>query len=139
MGDGTEPIEDEELLYRRIPTQVSYFDPKRDSRPSPHAFTPHRNDASGISFSRAKYASPEEVAMRGFSSRYWIAVLKAGDLRKHGLEVIARPVGGDPGHAELPALSYKNHKTDVAEETKVLLAEKLCLNVLGPFPSVNQV
>ena len=58
----------------------------------------------------------------------------AGDLRAQGIAVVPRPLEGDPGHAELPGLTYQDRKSDEALEWKALLAQQLCLRVEGPFP-----
>jgi hypothetical protein len=134
MGDGTEPIEDDELLYRRIPQQLPYYDPSEGSKPGPKAFRPRKDDKTGISVFRAKYTTPKQVAMDGCSERYYVAVLCAGDIRANGLDVIPNVSGHAPGHAELPNLTYENRRTDVAEEIQILLAHKLCREVLGPLP-----
>ncbi len=55
MSDGTEPIDDMEILYRRIPVSQGYYDPKVDSKPSPLAFKPTKSDTTGLSLYRAKY------------------------------------------------------------------------------------
>jgi len=132
MADGTEPIEDNELLYRRIPSV--YFNRENDPHPSPMAFRPRKYDKTGLSFYREKHSSPAEVASSGAGERYYVAVLRAGDLRAHGIEVVPMPVPGNPGHAELPDLRYENRKEKTQEGWQRLLAEKLCLRVEGPFP-----
>jgi hypothetical protein len=45
-----------------------------------------------------------------------------------------RPIAGNPGHAEIPGLTYRDRKTDQALEWKALLAQQLSLRVEGPFP-----
>ena len=134
MGDGTEPIDDDELLYRRVP--LPYFDESNDLKPTRLAFQPRRDDTTGLSVSRAKYKSIEQVAQNSRGKQYYVAVLRAGDLRAHGIVVEPRPKPpDDPGHVELPGLTYDHRRDDAVEEWKVLLAEKLCLRVEGPFPS----
>ena len=136
MGDGSEPIENDEHLYRRIPVQPQYYDPSQGPEPSPLAFHPRKDDKTGISVFRAKYVTPEQLAQSGRGKRYYVAVLRVGDLRNHGLEVVPRIEGHAlPGHAELPNLTFENKRSDAAEEAKQILARKLCLKILGPFPS----
>ena len=132
MGDGTEPIEDEELLYRRV--QLVHVGPAEGGEPSPMAFHPGRHDRTGISVRRAKYVTPDQAAQNDRGKRYYIAVLRAGDLRRHGFQVVPRPVTGVAGHAELPNLTHENRHSDEAVEAKQLLARKLCLKILGPLP-----
>jgi hypothetical protein len=131
--DGTEPIEDDEELYRRIPASTNWYDPDKQPCLSPHAFRPNKNDGTGISIHRAKYKSAEEAARGRRGKTYFVAVLRAGDLREHGIEVLARPQEGDPGHAEIPCLNYTQRREKKALESKDLLAYELTIRVEGPF------
>ena len=48
MDDGSEPIADEELLYRRIPASTGWYDPLAAGL-KPEAFAPHKtNGATGL-------------------------------------------------------------------------------------------
>ena len=135
MSYGTEPIEDTELLFRRV--RLDLYDATRDSKLSPHAFRPVESDSQGLSIYRAKYISAENTARNDRGKRYFIAVLRAGDLRAKGIEVVPRPSQEDPGHAELPGLRYENRREVHAEEWQEVLANELCLRVEGPFPPLN--
>lgn len=132
MGDGVEPIEDDECLYRRV--SLDYYDPDQADEPSPLAFHPRAYDQTGISVFRAKYTTPELVVQNDRGKRYYVAVLRAGDLRAHGIQVVPCAEGHPSGHAEIPGLTYENRRTDAAEEAKQLLARKLCLRIIGPLP-----
>ena len=126
MNDGTEPITDDELLYRRVP--VAWYPPL-----DPQAFAPHKiHDATGVSVSRAKYKAIEEAAKGQPGKSYYVAVLHAGEVRKLQIEVAARPTPGDPGHAELSDLNSANRKTDRTQELQRLLVQ-ITLRVEGPF------
>lgn len=129
--DGTEPVADDELLYRRIPVSQGWY---TKSGLSPVAFEPRKKETTGISFSRDKYKSIQEAAKGKSRDGYYVAVLRTGDLRKHGIEVVRRPVPGDPGHVEVPDLTCHNRLTQEALE-RTLLLTKLCLRVEGPFPA----
>ena len=132
MGDGTERIEDDELLYRRIPKP--WFDSSISPFPSSQTFRPNEKDISGLSLTRAKYISPEKFAELGRGKQYYIAILCAGDLRLHGIEVESKPLLPDqPGHSELPGLTWENHKNVEQEKWKKLMAEELCLEIKGPY------
>jgi len=136
MADGTESIDDNELLYRRVPVVPEYFNSDIDPTPTPQAFRPRASDTTGLSVSRAKYKTPEQAALNDRGRKYYIAVLRAGDLRAHNIEVEPRPQPpDDPGHAELPGRRYDNRKEDSVEEAKVRLAQELCLRMEGPFPA----
>lgn len=132
--DDIGPIEDDEILYRRIP--ISQYD-STDPNPSPEAFRPHKNDTTGISLSRGKHTTIEKAARGHSEDGYYIAILRAGDLRKKGIEVVPKPLHDNPGHSEIPQINYTTRKTDSVKEYKNLLAEKLCLCVKGPLGSSN--
>ena len=132
--DRTEPIADDEILYRRIPDSQGWYDPQVSQHPSPQAFRPTRNDSTGLSLVRAKYKAAEEAARGQPGKAYFVAVLRVGDLRAEGIEVIPRLQAGDPAHAELPGLTYENRRSDQVLQWETLLAERLCLRVGGPFP-----
>lgn len=134
MDNGVDPIADEELLYRRVPT--GWYDPAKGLLNS-EAFAPHkRNDVTGLSVSRAKYKSLEEAARGRPGKSYYVAVFRAGDLRRNGIRSVPRPDvpdGYDPAHAELPDLNIGNRKSDETLQRQRLLAEELRLKVEGPF------
>lgn len=133
--DTIEPIDDGEILFRRIPVSTGWYQPDKQPPLEPEAFRPNRFDDTGISVSREKY-TPLEQAARGQPGKdYYVAVFRAGDLRAAGIEVTAKPVEGNPGHAEILSLRYENRKSRQAVEWRFLLAHRLCLRVEGPFHS----
>lgn len=126
-------LADDELVYRRIPVSMGWCDGKTIS---PEAFAPRKDEVSGISVIRANLRSAEAAAQGKSKQGYWIAVLRVGDLRAHGMEVVAKPdtpAGFDLAHAEIPELNNQSHGTDLALQRTVLLARKLCTEILGPF------
>ena len=128
--DETDPVDDEELLFRRIPASMRWY---TEGELSPEAFDPRTNETTGISFYRAKFKSLQQAAKGKSKGGYYVAVLRAGDLRNHGIRVVPRTALGDPGHAELPDLTCQNRLTPEASERKLRMAE-LCLRIEGPFP-----
>jgi len=136
MGNGTEPIGDEELLYRRVPGSTGWYDPAAGLL-NAQAFAPHKvRDTTGLSVVRAKYKSIEEAAAGSPGKTYFVAVLRVADLRQNGLEVVQTPPD-DPAHAELPILNAGNRKENETLERQRLLTE-LCLRVEGPFLSSDE-
>jgi hypothetical protein len=127
--DGTEPIADDELLYRRIPVSKGWYD---NAGVSPEAFDPRKEELTGISVYREKYKSLEEAATGKSKKGYYVAVLRAIDLRSHGIQAVPRPHPDDPGHAELPDLRSDNRDSPDAQERKLRLSQ-LCVRVEGPF------
>jgi hypothetical protein len=127
--DGTEPVADDEVLYRRIPVSTGWY---ADGRLSPEAFDPRPDETTGISIYRKKYKSLEEVARGKSKKGYYVAEFRASDLRRHGVEVEPRPLPDDPGHAELPDLTCLNRLDAEALERKLRLA-RLSLRVHGRF------
>lgn len=132
IADGAERIDDSELLYRRIPESMGWYNPAEDERPSPLAFRPGQRDISGLSLYRAKHKLLEEAARGQAGKRYYIAVLRAGDLRACGMNVVQRPPE-DPAHCEIPDLTFESRKQDEALEMQKRLAHELCIRVEGPF------
>lgn len=141
--DELDPVADDELLYRRVSASAmpQQYDPSTGSL-SDQAFAPHKKmDLTGLSVSRAKFKSLEEAALGRLGKSYFVAVLRAGDLRQRGIEVVPRPElpdgQFDPAHAELLDLNAANRKSDITLERQRILAEELCLRVEGPFQSLG--
>ncbi len=138
-AEGIDPIRDEEFLYRKIPVSQGWYDPDATPPISPQAFHPRPDDNAGLSLDRARSEDHPDFKMvdqagQGQSSKgYYVAVLRAGDLRANGINVVAEPILGNPGHAMIPDLKYENRQTDRSLEWKVLLAHELTLDVQGPF------
>ena len=134
MDSAIEPIEDDELLYRRIPVSMGWY---AVDRLSPQAFGPRKDETTGISVFRAKYRSIREAAAGKSKKGYYVAVLRVGDLRQRGIEVVPRPELPDGqyelAHAELPDLNSATRTADATLERQRILAEELCLRVEGPF------
>ncbi len=101
---------------------------------SPQAFDPRRDETTGISIYRNKYKSVAEVAQGMSKKGYFVAEFRAGDLRKHGIQITPRPEPSDPGHAELPGLTSLNRLEPEALEQKLWLTH-LARAVHGPFLS----
>lgn len=139
MPDGTEAIEDDEILYRRIPVSQNWYNPGQDPPLSPEAFKPNRHDLNGISLSRGKYDSIEDVGCEREGRKYFVAVIRAGDLTGKGIEVVPDPIKDHPGidddlgHVMIPKMNYVDRKEDLCREWKNVLATELCLRVEGPF------
>lgn len=130
MANGLEPIADDEILYRRVP--ACWYDAST-GRPLALAFGPNKNrDITGLSLSRAKYKTIEEAALGQPGKTYYVAALRALDVRRAGMTVEPRPVANDPGHSEFPELRADNYKDDLTLERQRRLVE-LCLGVHGPF------
>ena len=118
MDSGSDPIEDDELLYRRVPASTGWYDTTAGVL-KPQAFGPHKTqDITGLSVARAKHKSIGEAARGRPGKSYFVAVLRAGDPRRRGIDVVPRPDlpdgRHDPAHADLPDL---NSKTRKASET----------------------
>jgi hypothetical protein len=134
--DEVDPIGDDEFLYRRIPASMNWYD-EATGVLDESAFDPHRlNDATGLSLARDRYKTVEEASRGRPGKSYFVAVLRVGDLRANGIEVMPRPDtpdGFDPSHVELPQIRSDNRKTTEALNQQRLLAKTLCVRVEGPF------
>ncbi|MHB8900102.1 MAG: hypothetical protein ACYC6Y_15240 [Thermoguttaceae bacterium] len=133
MDNGTEPIADDELLFRRVP--LIWYDQIKGV--SPQAFQPRKDDRTGISVSRRKYTPPNEAARGRPGNSYYLAVLRAGDLRQIGVQIEPRPLSGNPGHAEVVSMNAGNRKATETIERQSKLVE-LCREVLGPFDGAGE-
>jgi hypothetical protein len=134
-----EEISDDEIIYRKIPASCGWYDPIR-VEVKPEAFKPREGD-DGLSVDRAKseacplFRSIEEAAVGRSGKEYYVACLRVGVLRERGIQVVPRPIQGNPGHAEIPNLTYENRKSDKSIETMTFLAHGAILRVEGPFLS----
>lgn len=136
MDDGSEPITDEDVLYRRVPASTGWYSPESGLRPE--AFAPHKtNDTTGLSLSRAKYKSAEEAARGQPGKSYYVVVLRVADLRRNGIAAEPKPLTSDPSHAELPGLNSGNRKQVLTLERQRILVT-LALRVEGPFASTEE-
>ena len=130
VSSGHEPIDDDELLYRKIPVSMKWYD---EYGVEPVAFRPRKDETTGISLDREKYRSPQEAAQGRSPDGYWVAVLRVGDLRNEEIEVVPNPIEGNPGHVLLPGINYIDKKKGHVLSWMELLAKKLTLRVEGPF------
>ncbi len=136
MDDGSDPITDDEYLYRRIPVNPEWFSPKTGL--TPLAFAPHRDqDVTGLSLVRAKHKSIKDAAKGRAGKSYFVAVLQAGKLRALGIQVLSRPEPDNPGHSELPCLNSANRKESRTEDLQRMLVE-ITERVDGPFASFDE-
>lgn len=136
MSDELIPIDDDELLYRRISVRSGWFDV--NSRVlSPQAFHPYPHDHSGISVFRARFRSIESAAAGPSPDGYYVVVLQAGELRANGIRVEPQPdVDGecDVSHAELPDLNVAAKKSPEIIALKPVLVELAMRRPIeGPF------
>ena len=132
-----DPVSDDELIYRRIPVSQGYYDPRVAPVPSPLALSPLVTTPPDSRCIARKYTSLETAARGRPGKSYYIAVLRAGDLRAAGIEVVSRLLEDAPGHAEIPGLTHEHRKSMPYFEWQTLLAEELCLRVEGPYPSAS--
>jgi hypothetical protein len=132
-ADGTEPVADDEVLYRRVPVSMGWYTPQANPPLSPEAFRPRDEDTDGISLYRAKDKTLEEAARGPSRKGYHVISLRAGDLRARGIVIRPDMDPADPGHVTLPALNTASRDTDRALEIQAALAECGGAHVSGPF------
>lgn len=133
------PIGRDEILMRRVPNKDDRFNPAISAKPTALAFRPIDHDTTGLSVSRRKspehqsFLDEEQFALGGGSkSGYFVALLRYADLVEAGISVVHVPTDDDPGHAEIPSLTYEERKSDASIETTHTLAH-LTFDVPGPF------
>lgn len=136
MSNEASPIDNDEILYRRVPVSTEWYAGGVLLR---EAFAPRKDEHSGISVFRAKFKNVEEVAKGQSTKGYYVVSLLVADLRANGIEVEPRPEvlsGWDESHAELPQLNAANRKSnDVLTLTARLAQLGTRFPVQGPFKS----
>ena len=140
MADSSDEILDSELVMRRVPAKVPWYDPVRGLMSD--AFRPDKTrDEDGLSVSRMRseansdFLTPEMSAKSGQSKDgYYFAIVSVQSLREVGMEIVAKPRDPeDPGHALIVSLRSVNRKSDEVAEWTQLLAERLTIRVEGPY------
>jgi len=130
------PVDDEELLYRKVSVRSKWW---HNGVLSSEAFNPNKNDATGISVFRAVFRSVEDAAKGPSPDGYYVVVLQTGELRARGIQVNPQPdVDGiwDDSHAELPQIRIATKRSTEVEELKQMLVEFAKHRpVQGPFHS----
>ena len=133
MSNEPIPIDDDELLYRRVSVRSGWY---QNGILSPQAFHPRPDEHSGISVFRARLKSMEDAAEGPSADGYYVAVLNVAELRANGIRVEPRPEvpgGYDEAHAELPDLKAGNRRSSEAIRLKGILADlAIQLPVQGP-------
>ncbi len=142
MPDAESPthVDNDEFVFRRIPIRPGWYNPVTGVLMR-QAFNPREDDAAGLSVTRAHserqpdFLTPAQDAALGTNtSGYYVAVLRVGDLREAGVEVVASPdLPQNPGHAHLPQLAYDSRRSDESIGIMESLSETLTLRVEGPF------
>lgn len=136
-GDGSDPITDDEVVFRRVSEQSGHYDSSLSRPVRWQAFKPNESDRSGISVWRAKYITARDTAATNArpDRRYYILVLAASRLRAAGVEVRPTPEEGGPGHASLVNINFDDYECDKDRIRELLntIAETLIERVEGPF------
>ena len=125
MEPGSEAVEDEEIVYRRVPAP-HWAGP--EGQATPQAFIPHKTaDQDGLSLERAKYSSPERVAARKPDRPSYVVALRVRDLREAGLDVTPDPdmEHDNPGHCLIRGLRSEVRGSEETRELADLLAHRL--------------
>ena len=130
QADQADQVDDDEILYRRVPlTQYDHG----ESRPSAEAFLPHRErDVDGLSFWRARLRTAEEVAVALTTGKHGnVAAIRAQVLRVD-LGLTIRVDEDNPAHVLVPELN--NRKDNRTREVAQRLADELTDIVLEQPP-----
>lgn len=134
MADPVDHVDNEETLYRRVP--FHWFDARKSPDPSIEAFRPHPTaDTDGLSFERARYKTPEDVAVGRSKYPYHVAEVRVSDLRALGLTISVTE--NDPSHVLVPELNSANYSSDRTFEIAQIIAERHATIVLDRTPSAD--
>jgi hypothetical protein len=123
--DEHDPLEDGELLYRRI--HRTFLDPSVPIPIQLPAFRPTANDTTGLSLFRARFLAQPQDALANLApdkaKNYYVTRLVVRDVRSLGLTIVPEPIPGEPpGHAVIPELSWVSYQAQ-KQQWKPLLAE----------------
>ncbi len=122
--DENEPVDDSELIYRRI--HPNFYNPALRVAVLPEAFRPSRNDTTGLSVLRACFAKPQDTLANRDPAKvsgYYVARLSVRELQNLGLTVEPEPApDGPPGHAVIPELSWQAYQAQ-KQHGKLILVE----------------
>lgn len=121
--DEHEPVDDSEFVYRRI--HPKFYNSALPVAVLLEALRPNRNDSTGLSVLRARFAKAEDCLPNdpAKAGGYLVARLAASDLRNLGLTVRPEPLpAGPPGHAVIPELSWPAYEADRGHWKPTLLA-----------------
>jgi hypothetical protein len=139
MVHGTELINDDEIVYRRIPANPEFYDPAQECPVAWVNFKPNKNDLGGISIWRAKFKSPKQVVddARKPGRQYYVAHLRIAELRAPPCCITIEPSEqeGGIGHASLVTLNYHAYRSDKNRITELaeFIARNLCTSIIGPI------
>src|SRR5437764_1390863 len=127
---GSEPITDDETIYRRIPVSMNWYS---ENDLSPEAFAPRKDDETGLSMTRAKYKTIEQAGVGLGKRGYYVVAFRASDVRAAGIEIKPDRREDDPGHCELPQITIHNAEQDETLNLQMKLASLGKNHVHGPF------
>jgi hypothetical protein len=115
LASGDEPVDDSEVLWRRIPS--AYYDPHREARPISSAAFDDSSDGTPMSVDRRSVVVAmgfsEEYPRRGYEA-YGLAAFTARQARDIGLDVIPAPQLDNPAHAHVTGKKTKAVKRKLA-------------------------
>src|SRR5438128_4306885 len=110
--DEHEPVDETEFVYRRI--HPNFYNPALRVAVLPEAFRPSRNDTTGLSVLRARFAQPRDTLANRDPAKvrgHYVARLPVREMQELGLTVEPDPMpGGPPGHAIIPQLSWQAYQ-----------------------------
>ena len=106
VADGTEPIADDELLYRRVPVSTGWcFSEGKPLGSSVHRAQLH--DPTGLSVSRDKYCSSQQAARGRAGKSYYLAVLRASESQAKGMRLYHASAARRSGARRVAGLEFR--------------------------------
>jgi hypothetical protein len=127
MRTETDPVSDDEFVYRRVlKDYYNEFPSCPRDRINRLAFRPTDRDTEGLSVYRALFVHPKEldVDSEGRPGRYYIARLAVGAVREMALSITPDPAEGPQGHSLIPEIRtrLKGRDKSLSKEKQVALA-----------------
>ncbi|MBI3273183.1 MAG: hypothetical protein HYZ53_29605 [Planctomycetes bacterium] len=105
-------VELAEFVLRRV--HRNHYDAGKPIPVTPAAFRPSDRDTQGLSVSRLKYVTAEQLAASGRQPHdYYVVQLAVEEISRLGLTVVQDPdPRAPPGHAFIPELTADHYRSD---------------------------
>ncbi len=117
-------IADDEVLYRRVP--LAHFP---TGRIAAEHFKPHKTrDQDGLSLTRAKWESAEQLLSRTDKPGSGVFAVTARELRAIDLTIVPSPRPDEPGHCHIPEFCSSRRDEDFVLLRRHLLVELFTRN-----------
>jgi hypothetical protein len=108
----------DDLLYHRLAPGNAHI--KRDGSVASNAYKLNSQPDLEPSVDLAKLTTPAESVNRAPSAGFKLGVLRVGDIKALGFEIVPKPTDDNPAHCIIEGNRSKDTCSRLADNTKVL-------------------